>query len=76
MTTSEVKIFIRIGDQCHPVRSEDVLTLASEKDAFKWELKEKTIKIEDISIENIVWFANEIRKSDRVKDAIKEKNRF
>lgn len=72
-TTSEGKIYIRLGDQCHPVRSEDVLTLAAERDAFKWELQERKVTLNQIPIENIEWFANEIRKSDRVKDTVKQK---
>jgi len=37
-TTSDGKVFIRIGDQCQPARGEDILRLAAEKDAFQWEL--------------------------------------
>ncbi|MEC5395752.1 ATP-binding protein [Bergeyella sp. RCAD1439] len=72
-TTSEGKIFVRLGDQCHPARSEDVLTLAAERDAFKWELQERKVTLSQIPLENIEWFANEIRKSDRVKDIVKQK---
>lgn len=71
-TTSDGKILIRIGDQCQPVRSEDLVRLASEKDAFQWELQIRNINIASINGEVIEWFASEIRRSDRVKDFVKE----
>lgn len=71
-TTSDGKVFIRIGDQCQPVRSEDLVRLASEKDAFQWELQSRNITIKSISPDSLRWFANEIRMSDRVKLFVKE----
>lgn len=71
-TTSDGKILIRIGDQCQPVRSEDLVRLASEKDAFQWELQSRNINIKKISSDSLSWFANEIRNSDRVKPFVKE----
>ncbi|PKO96999.1 MAG: hypothetical protein CVU12_02715 [Bacteroidetes bacterium HGW-Bacteroidetes-7] len=71
-TTSDGKILIRIGDQCHPVRSEDLVRLASEKDAFQWELQSRNINIKNISPDSLTWFASEIRNSDRVKSFVKE----
>ncbi len=71
-TTSDGKIYVRIGDKCLPARSEDITRLASEKDAFQWELQPRSITYIDIPQENIEWFANEIRNSDRVKQNIKD----
>lgn len=71
-TTADGKIYIRIGDQCQPARSEDITRLASEKDAFQWELQGRNVFLRDIPENNISYFANEIRSSRRVKDAIKE----
>jgi ATP-dependent DNA helicase RecG len=71
-TTSDGKIYIRIGDQCQPARSEDIVRLASEKDAFQWELQPRNISYTEIPEINIQWFADEIRKSDRVKLNIKD----
>ncbi len=71
-TTSEGKIYIRVGDQCQPVRGEDVIRLASEKDAFQWETQPRNVSINQVPKENIDWFADEIRKSDRVKLFVKE----
>ena len=71
-TTSDGKIYVRIGDKCQPARSEEITRLASEKDAFQWELQPRNINYSDILQENIEWFASEIRNSDRVKRNIKE----
>jgi ATP-dependent DNA helicase RecG len=71
-TTSDGKIYIRIGDQCQSARSEDIVRLASEKDAFQWELQPRNISYSEIPEINMRWFADEIRKSDRVKSNIKE----
>lgn len=71
-TTADGKIYIRIGDQCQPARSEDIVRLASEKDAFQWELQPRNISYTEIPEINMQWFAGEIRKSDRVKQNIKE----
>jgi ATP-dependent DNA helicase RecG len=71
-TTADGKIYIRIGDQCQPARSEDIVRLASEKDAFQWELQPRNITYTEIPDINMQWFADEIRKSDRVKQNIKE----
>jgi ATP-dependent DNA helicase RecG len=71
-TTADGKIYIRIGDQCQPARSEDIVRLASEKDAFQWELLSRNLSYSEIPEMNMRWFADEIRKSDRVKQNIKE----
>ena len=71
-TTADGKIYIRIGDQCQPARSEDIVRLASEKDAFQWELQPRNVLLTEVPQTNIEWFADEIRKSDRVKQNIKD----
>ena len=71
-TTSDGKIYIRIGDQCHAARSEDIVRLASEKDAFQWELQPRSVSLSDVTPESITAFANEIRNSSRVKNSVKE----
>ena len=71
-TTADGKIYIRIGDQCQPARSEDIVRLASEKDAFQWELQPRNVSFTEIPENNMRWFADEIRKSDRVKPNIKD----
>lgn len=75
-TTSDGKIYVRIGDKCEPVRSEDVARLASEKNIFQWELQTRNISINEISLDKIIEFAKGIRSSDRVKESIKQKSDF
>jgi ATP-dependent DNA helicase RecG len=71
-TTADGKIYVRVGDQCQPARSEDIVRLSSEKDSFQWELEIRNLSIDEIPKENVHWFAQEIRNSDRVKQFIKE----
>ncbi len=72
-TTSEGKIFVRVGDQCQPARSEDIQRLASEKDAFQWELQLRNeISSDPVLQINLQSFAQEIRESKRVKDSVKQ----
>lgn len=70
-TTADGKIYIRTGDHCQPVKSEEIIRLATEKDAFQWELQKRAIKISDIPLINITQFAQEIRNSNRVKETTK-----
>jgi ATP-dependent DNA helicase RecG len=73
-TTSDGKIYIRIGDECHPVRSEDISHLVAEKDSFQWELvTSKNIKIPDINPSEINSFVSEIRASVKTTENIKNK---
>ena len=72
-TTADGRIYLRIADKCEPVRNEDIHRLAYEKQAYQWELIcPKTVKISDIDPNNIRNFANDIRKSDRVGEHIKQ----
>ena len=71
-TTSDGKVFIRVGDECVAVKGEELTRLAHEKGAFQWELvKFKKIRISDVPSENIDKFILEIRDSDRVSEFIK-----
>lgn len=71
-TTSDGKIYVRVGDQCQPVRGDEVIRLASQKDAFQWETQIRTLTLHDIPTKNIQWFASEIRTSDRVKEFVRQ----
>jgi ATP-dependent DNA helicase RecG len=71
-TTSEGKIYIRIGDTCQAARGEDILRIASEKDAFQWELQPRNYSLNQIPPDSINWFVSQIRESDRVKSFVKE----
>lgn len=71
-TTSDGKIYMRVGDKCEPVRNEDLQRLSIEKGAYQWEVLLTRTKLEEIPNENILRFSNDIRHSDRVKDHIKQ----
>lgn len=71
-TTADGKIYIRVGDQSQPARSEDIVRLASEKDAFQWELQIRNVALNQVNESNMQFFAQEIRNSDRVKQTLKD----
>lgn len=73
-TTSEGKIYHRIADKCQPVGGEDLQRMVSEKDAYQWELVQKSITINDIPYNNISKLISILKNSDRVKESIKEKD--
>ena len=72
-TTTDGKVYIRVGDECVPIRGEELTRLAHEKGAFQWELVVTRWTLNDIPQENITKFINDIRNSDRVSDFIKDK---
>jgi ATP-dependent DNA helicase RecG len=71
-TTSDGKIYIRVGDQCQAARNEDIIRIASEKDAFQWELQPRNYSLADVPLQNITKFIEELKASDRVKPFVKE----
>lgn len=71
-TTSDGKIYLRVGDKCEPVRNEDLQRLSIEKGAYQWEILATKTKMEDVPQENIIRFAEDIRKSERVKNHVKQ----
>lgn len=72
--TSDGKIYKRIGDQCVPVRSEDILQLSEEKGVYQWELHKTRFSIDDAPEDNVNSFIADIRNSKRVSDFIKNKS--
>lgn len=71
-TTSDAKIYMRIGDKCEPVRNEEIQRLSIEKGAYQWEVLPTATKYQDIPKENIAQFVSDIRDSDRVKAHVKQ----
>lgn len=72
-STSDGKLFVRIVDKCEPVRTEDIQRLAEEKGAYQWEINStKYLWRDDTVPSNMRRFADEIRKSPRVKEHIKQ----
>lgn len=73
-TTSEGRVFVRVGDECTPIKGEELTRLAHEKGAFQWELVVTKTHTSQVEYESIEKFINEIRSSDRVSDFIKNQN--
>ena len=72
-TTSDGKIYIRLGDKCEPVRNEDIQRLAEEKGAFQWEINTTKYSWKDVAaLDNIHRFAEDMRLSPRVKEHVKQ----
>lgn len=73
-TTSDGKVFVRVGDECVPIKGEELTRLAYEKGAFQWELVVTKTHISQLDAQNVNKFVNEIKTSDRVSDFIKNLN--
>lgn len=71
-TTSDAKIYMRIGDKCEPVRNEEIQRLSIEKGAYQWEVLPTPVDYKDIPQDNIKKFVQDIRESDRVKAHVKQ----
>jgi len=71
-TTSDGRVFIRVGDECTPVKGEELTRLAHDKEAFQWELVLTKVRLSDIKQEAIDSFIQDIRNSSSVSDFIKE----
>lgn len=74
-TTTSGKVFVRISDNCYPVKSEELTDLAAEKNAFQWELVvAQKITSTQADQDQINFFINNIIASDKVSDFIKQKS--
>ncbi len=72
-STSDGKLFVRIVDKCEPVRTEDIQRLAEEKGAYQWEINAtKYLWNDEAIMSNLRKFADDIRRSPRVKEHIKQ----
>lgn len=71
-TTSDGKIYIRVADRCEPVRSEDIQRLSEEKGTYQWEIIHTKYLLDELALINLHQLAEDIRKSPRVKQHIKQ----
>ena len=71
-TTSDGKIYLRIADKCEPVRSEDIQRLSEEKGTSQWEIIRTKFNLDKASLDNLSRFSNDIRRSPRVKNHVKQ----
>jgi ATP-dependent DNA helicase RecG len=73
-STSDGRYFLRIADSSVPVVGDDVLRLANERPGFSWETMATGIDRRRVEKEKLRRFVDDIRRSDRVKDSVREKN--
>jgi ATP-dependent DNA helicase RecG len=74
-TTTSGKVFIRVSDNCFPVGSDELTTLASEKTAFQWELiTPLKLTLTQADPKQVETFIRDLRNSDKVSDFIKSKD--
>ena len=72
-STSDGRFYIRIGDECVPVKSEDIIHLASERQSIQWELQSsRQVRLSDLPQSCLASFADKIRNSNRVSPHIKQ----
>lgn len=72
-STGDGRFYIRVGDKCMPMHSEDIHRIAADKEAFQWELIcTRKFPLSSVNHEKIVAFSNDIRQSPRVSDHIKQ----
>jgi ATP-dependent DNA helicase RecG len=74
-TTSSGKVLIIISDNSYAVKSDELTDLAAEKNAFQWELVvAQKITLLQTDQNQIEYFLDHIKKSDKVSEFIKRKN--
>ncbi|MCX7986448.1 MAG: putative DNA binding domain-containing protein [Bacteroidales bacterium] len=74
-STTDGQYYIRISDACKPVLPDELTRLFTDKPAFNWETKVvQKVTIDKCDNRKLNQFVNEIRKSDRVSDFIKQKS--
>ncbi len=71
-STADGRYYIRVADQCVPMRSEDFQRVAYEKQSYLWELVNTDFKISDVPTDKIVSLCSDLRASDRVSFHIKQ----
>lgn len=72
-STADGRFYIRIGDKCMPMHSEDIHRVASDKEAFQWEVTcTRKYSIATVQPQKIRIFADDIRNSPRVSDHIRQ----
>lgn len=74
-STSDGRYFVRVGDSCRPVLGDEVLSLLNDRPALPWEtLTSLQVKTLDADPGKRAAVLAQLRASDRVKAAVKEKS--
>lgn len=75
-STSDGKYFLRIGDSSSPLLPDDLIRLLSDKPSFIWETKNTKFNIEQADSDKKSKFINDIKKSQRVSEFVKQKDDY
>lgn len=76
-TTSDGRVYMRMSEECQPVRSEDFLRLSVERSALQWELHApQRLKLEQINPAEVEFFVRKVREApdDKVSAFVKRKS--
>jgi len=74
-STTDGRYFLRVADQSKPVLGDDVMRLASERNALPWEtLATMQVPRLELDTDKLVSLVDALRASDRVKPSVKEKS--
>lgn len=74
-STSDGRFFIRVSDETHPLRGDDLARLMTERGAFVWELQPvRRVRADQYDAEKLSAFVDAVRASDRVSGFVKDKS--
>ena len=76
-TTSDGRVYMRLGEECRPVVGDDLLRLAGEKSGFQWELHTPhRVGQDELNPAEIRFFAERIRAApdNKVSPFVKQKS--
>lgn len=71
-STADGKFYIRIADQCVPMRSEDFQRVAYEKGTYQWETTRTNVGLTSIEPHKVKKLCDAIRSSERVRPHIRQ----
>lgn len=71
-STADGRFYIRVGEECLPMRSEDFQRVAYEKQSHQWETVKTKFRISDIPRDRIISLCDGLRGSDRVSSHIRQ----
>jgi ATP-dependent DNA helicase RecG len=74
-STSDGRFFLRVADETHPLRGDDLTRLMTERGSFFWELQPvRRLRADQYDADKLAAFAEAIRASDRVSGFVKGKS--
>ncbi len=73
-STSDGRFYIRVSDETHPLRGDDLTRLMADRNSFVWELQPvRRLRPNQYDAEKFLAFVESVRASDRVTDFVKNK---